>query len=56
MKVRVMLKNPDIDMDLSQEEYDAVKPLLDKYLTFGELVTIEFDTEKGTAEVIPAES
>ncbi len=59
MKVEVMFKTPDA-VDYAIEEIvedhggtigDAVKESLSKWIRYGEVITIEFDTKAGTAIV-----
>jgi len=39
--------------DLVQEEYQEIESALKKWIQFGECCTLEFDTETGTAVVLP---
>ena len=57
MKIKVMFKTPDVLEyaldDLSDDDTYDVKQQLKKFIQYGECVTIEFDTEAGTATVVP---
>ena len=62
MKLKVTFKSPDaLDCALTDARYngatmedlDAVTQLTSRFLQYGEYVTIEFDTESGTATVLP---
>lgn len=51
MKFSLTFKTPDVTDQLNEEQLEEAQPLLDKFLTHGEYVEIEFDTELGTATV-----
>lgn len=57
MKFIVFFKTPDaVDYaveDLSEEEQDIAKQFARKFVEYGENLQVEFDTEKGTATVLP---
>jgi hypothetical protein len=52
MKIQLIFKTPDVTVQLSEEEIEESKALLEKYLKWGELITLEFDTEENTARVL----
>lgn len=57
MKYRLTFKTPDIQdqvlLDsLEEDEHEKLRALLDKYVSFGEYVNIELDTEAQTAKVV----
>jgi len=61
MKILLGFKTPDVMYEatrhfgVSEEEEEranAVSRILRKWIQYGECVTIEFDTEKGTATVL----
>ncbi len=43
----------DIDSDEGEEQFAEAKEATEKWVKYGELVTVEFNTEAGTATVIP---
>lgn len=62
-KIRITFKTPDaVSTALSEEfgdleeenekAYQEAEEALGKFVKYGELVTIEFDTDEGTAEVL----
>lgn len=53
-KFTLTFKTPDVDMQLDKEQMqDAdVKSVFNKYIKYGEVVNIEFDTETKTATVL----
>ena len=57
MKIRLSFKTPDVVdyavEDLTEDEQAEVKSACEKFVEYGECLTIEIDTETGTAEVIP---
>ncbi len=58
MKFRVTFKTPDA-VDYAVDEYglehkDEIKETARKFVTYGEYITVEFDTETQTATVVPA--
>jgi hypothetical protein len=53
MKIRLNFKTPDVLDNLDGEEAEEIQEVADKFIKYGELVTVEFDTEKKTAIVIP---
>jgi len=57
MKVRVTFKMPDVMEQayegLTQQEVNTVRRVAEKFIEYGEYVTVEFDTDKGTARVVP---
>ena len=60
MKFTVTFKTPDAvnyaieDEDMSEEEQEESLAFSEKYVQYGEIVSIEFDTELGTATVLKA--
>lgn len=57
MRFKATFKTPDV-LDyaleyLEGEELAEAKELAEKYVQYGEYVTIEFDTETQTATVVP---
>lgn len=57
MKLKITFKNPDaVDEALSDSGLslgnEGLKETISKFIEYGEYVTIELDTEKGTARVI----
>ena len=63
-KIRVMFKTPDVvDMAIQEaigsgtdeltEMREQIEEALSKFVRWGEQITVEFDTEVGTATVIP---
>jgi hypothetical protein len=59
MKARFTFKTPDaVDDVLSdihdEDEQDTMKNLANKFFKYGEYVTVELDTETGTAKVLSA--
>lgn len=58
MKIRALFKTPDVienaleDENLSYKEKEEQIRLCEKWIKYGELVTVEFDTESMTATVI----
>jgi len=58
MKIKVTFKTPDaLDYALDgvpEEEREAVEEKCAKWFRYGECVTIEVDTDAGTAVVLPA--
>ncbi len=65
MRLRVTFKTPDaVDRAIRDARVDAVddtgleaevRDTIDKFVRFGEYVTIEFDTTLGTATVLKSE-
>lgn len=61
MKFRVTMKNPDaihnalhdLDLDPNDELPAGIDSLIDKFMKYGEYITVEFDTEDQTAVVVP---
>lgn len=57
MKFRITLKTPDaVDYaiaDLPEDEQDDARAIARRFVKYGELVTIELDTETQTASVVP---
>ena len=60
MKIRLTMKSPDVayyglqDAGIDPNEVpDDIQDALDKWVRYGEYVTIEIDTETGEAIVIP---
>lgn len=52
MKFELIFKTPDVlDLIHSKEPLPEVTEIIKKYVRFGELITIEFDTELGSAKV-----
>lgn len=58
MKFTVTFKTPDAIADslerLQDTEFQAAFDCAKKFVKYDELITVEFDTEKGTATVLPA--
>jgi hypothetical protein len=60
MKIKIHLKDPDGVYESikagtkHRAEFDQTYQDLKKWIMFGEYVTIEFDLDKGTAEVLEA--
>ena len=60
MKLSLMFKSPEtVDYAVSQNttnkyEAEELREKLSKFVKYGEYVTIEVDTEEGTAKVVPA--
>jgi hypothetical protein len=57
MKVRLSFKTPDVVdyavEELAEEQREEAKQACEKWVDYGECLTVEIDTEKGTCEVIP---
>jgi hypothetical protein len=57
VKIQITFKNPDaIDEAfrlLEPDDADEAREVAEKWFEYGEYVTIELDTKKGTAEVVP---
>jgi hypothetical protein len=56
MKVQVTFKSPEamhylLD-DLDPGDRDSVAEVTEKYVLFGEMLRVEFDTDTGTATVL----
>lgn len=61
MTFRVTMKTPDAYDDtlslISQgKDMEDAVCLLDRYMKYGEYLTVEFDTEKETATVVPVKA
>ena len=63
MKFTVTFKTPDVTSDALAEysladgdewTQDEMMQVMEKWIKWGENITIEFDTVTGTAEVMPA--
>ncbi len=57
MQFRLTFKTPDVTErafsdDMTEDEREQVEAVLNKFIKWGECVTIEFDTETKTAEVV----
>ena len=57
MKVKVVFKTPDAADRISSrcndpDDLDKFQELLDKYVKYGEYITVEFDTETQTVKVV----
>jgi hypothetical protein len=56
MKFILSFKTPDV-LDAALEEHnddcDAIEQTAEKFIKYGECISIEFDTEEGTATVLP---
>lgn len=56
MKVQVTFKTPDVlDYvldDLDEDNQEILKRLAEKYIKWGELVTLEFDLKNETVKVL----
>jgi len=48
MKIQLSFKTNDVEDQLSPEELDEAKKVIDKFVEFGEYLRVEFDTETGT--------
>ena len=55
MKFTITMKDPDYSGNEMSHNNSPMAKMLDKYLEYNEYVTIEFDTDKGTARVVPVE-
>ncbi len=58
MKIKVVMKDPDaistgIEVARSDKFSDEIRDVCSKWFRGGERITIEIDTEKKTATVIP---
>ena len=53
MKIKLSFKCPDVLDQLDEEEREASEAMIEKYVQYGEYVYIEFDTDAGTARVVP---
>jgi len=58
MKVRLTFKTPDVVDDAIEqdglEDYEVeIHKACDKWVRYGEYLTVEVDTEAGTATVLP---
>ncbi len=59
MKLRITFKNPDAvdtaiqDAELTEGVAEEVRAVTDKFVKYGEYITIEVDTVKDTAVVMP---
>lgn len=57
MKFQLTFKTPDamdqLNLETEEQKHD-ITVFLEKWVKWGELVTIEFDSVRGTAKVIPA--
>lgn len=57
MKILLGFKTPDVVdyamEDVPEDERDNVKEVIEKFVEYGEDLTVEIDTETGTAEVLP---
>lgn len=57
MKVRLKFKTPDVFDQLDEatdEQIEAIKELIARFVKYGELVVIEFDTLTQSAKVVEA--
>jgi hypothetical protein len=61
LKVRVLFKTPDAvstaleDLQgIRETDRDGAIKTISRFVRYGEIVTIEFDTDAGTATVLPA--
>ena len=48
MKIQLTFKTNDVEDQLDPDELEEAKPLLDKFIKFGEYLQVEFDTETET--------
>ena len=59
MKFSITFKTPDAveeaiyDHTYDDNKQEEMRALTDKFVRYGELITVEFDTETGTATVVP---
>lgn len=57
MKFTVSFKNPDaVDyalQEMNEDERREASRTINKFIEYGEYANIQFDTEKGTAVVLP---
>jgi len=58
MKFTVTFKTPDavqhaLDELPADADWESTQKVLDKFVEYNEYVRVEFDTEKGTATVLP---
>ena len=56
MKVRITFKTPDVldaaIQDLTKEEQEEVQSVAEKFMDYGDYLTVEFDTKAKTCVVI----
>lgn len=54
MTFRITFKTPDVFDQIEDDHYTRkeLERFLDRWITYGEYVTIEFDTDAGTAKVV----
>ena len=57
MIFQLMFKTPDVTDQVEVpegEDKEALQSIVAKWIEYGELIRVEFDTEKGTATVLEA--
>ena len=54
-KTTITFKTPDVLDQLDQDDREKLSELINQYVKFGELITIEFDTALETAKVLKAQ-
>jgi hypothetical protein len=58
MKVKLTFKMPDaVEQaleDIAEDDREEVRQACEKWVRYGEYITVEVDTEAGTCTVIPA--
>jgi len=56
MKTKITFKTPDAlfyaIQDLSPDDRELVEPIAKKFIKYGEIITVEIDTEKETCTVV----
>jgi hypothetical protein len=53
MKIRLTFKTPDVLEHLSDEDNEQCRAVIGKFIKYEEYVTIELDSENGSATVVP---
>lgn len=53
MKVQLTFKTPDVTDQLEDQDTPEIREQLEKWLQFGECITIEFDLDTDVASVAP---
>ena len=51
--ITVTMKDPDYGIDSGDDDNASVRRVLDAFLEWNEYITVEFDTKKMTARVVP---
>ena len=52
MKFTLSFKSPDVLDQLTEDEQEEAKKVIEKYIKWSEYISIEFDTELKTATVL----